>query len=158
MPAPPLDLRGTLTQARTLCRAPGLSKKRLFETAGGLIHEDQPHLEANDIFANFLAREKLGSTALGDGIAIPHCRIENCQRALGTLITLADPIDFDAPDDRPVDILFLLLVPEQAHEEHLNMLAGLARNLSNNDYRQGLRDASDAAALYKFAIDFTLPA
>ncbi|MCX2982459.1 PTS fructose transporter subunit IIA [Halieaceae bacterium IMCC14734] len=158
MPAPTLDLRGTLTLARTLCHAPGVSKKRLFETAAALIHEDQPHLEVSDIFAKFLAREKLGSTALGDGIAIPHCRIGNCQRALGTLITLADPIDFDAPDEQRIDVLFLLLVPEEAHQEHLNLLAGLARNLSSIDYRQGLRDAKDAAALYKFAIDFKLPA
>lgn len=157
MTAPPLDLRGTLTLARTLCHAPGVSKKRLFETAAALIHEDQPHLEPSDIFARFLAREKLGSTALGDGIAIPHCRIGNCQRALGTLITLADPIDFDAPDDQGVDILFLLLVPEEAHEEHLNLLGGLARNLSSTEYRQGLRKAEDASALYKFAIDFKLP-
>jgi PTS system nitrogen regulatory IIA component len=151
-----LDLSTVLTPGRTLCRAPASSKKRLFESAAMLIGENHKELAGNEVFASLLAREKLGSTALGDGIAIPHCRIGNCTTALGTLITLEQPIDFDAPDGNPVDILFVLLVPEEAHQEHLTILAGLAELLSNKEFCQGLRDASDSQELHRFAVEFRL--
>ena len=107
-------------------------------------------------FSSLLAREKLGSTALGDGIAIPHCRISGCSEAMGTLLTLEEPIDFDAPDGNPVDILFVLLVPAEAHQEHLTILGGLAQLLSNSDYCQGLRDASSNQELHRFPVEFRL--
>jgi PTS system nitrogen regulatory IIA component len=151
-----LDLETVLTPGRTLCRAPGISKKRLFESAARLIGDDQPELKPGDIFSSLLAREKLGSTALGDGIAIPHCRINECSAALGTLITLEEPIDFDAPDGKPVDILFVLLVPTEAHQEHLTILGGLAQLLSNGEYCQGLREASSSEELHRFAVEFRL--
>ena len=151
-----LDLETMLTPGRTLCKAPGTSKKRLFENAAKLIGEDQAELTASDIFSSLLAREKLGSTALGDGIAIPHCRIEGCSTAVGTLLTLEEPIDFDAPDGQPVDILFVLLVPAEAHQEHLTILGGLAQLLSNSEYCKGLRSASSNQELHRFAVEFRL--
>ena len=93
--------------------APGVSKKRLFETIARIISDDQPSLVYEEVFDQLIAREKLGSTGLGQGIAIPHCRVEHCPQPLGTLVTLEQPIDFDAPDDQPVDLLFALLVPER---------------------------------------------
>ncbi len=149
-------LEELLTPARTLCRAPGVSKKRLFETAAGFIGEDQSALQSSEVYNKLLARERLGSTALGEGIAIPHCRISNCEEAVGCLITLDKGIDFDAPDNRPVDILFLLLVPEQAQQEHLNILAGLAQLLSNLEFCEGLRAATDNDDLYRSAVEFKL--
>ncbi|MCZ6831467.1 MAG: PTS IIA-like nitrogen regulatory protein PtsN [Gammaproteobacteria bacterium] len=151
-----LDLKTVLTPERTLCRALGASKKRLFESAANLISENHSELTASDVFGSLLAREKLGSTALGDGIAIPHCRISQCIAAVGTLITLEEPIDFDAPDSKPVDILFVLLVPEEAQQEHLTILGGLAELLSNKEFCQGLRDASDSQELHRFAVEFRL--
>ncbi len=145
-----------LTPGRTLCRAPASSKKRLFENVANLISENHPELAASDVFGSLLAREKLGSTALGDGIAIPHCRISQCAVALGTLITLEEALDFDAPDGKPVDILFILLVPEEAQQEHLTVLAGLAELLSNQDFCQGLRGATDSHELHRFAVEFSL--
>ena len=101
-----------LTPGRTLCGVTGVSKKRLFETIARAIGDDQMSLPASEIFTQLIGREKLGSTGLGQGIAIPHCRIGNCTKPLGTLVTLDSPIAFDAPDDKPVDLLFVLLVPE----------------------------------------------
>lgn len=150
------QLDSLLTPERTLCQAPGLSKKRIFETAANFICEDRTSFETDEVYSKLLARERLGSTALGDGIAIPHCRISNCEQAIGTLITLDQGIDFDAPDSGAVDILFLLLVPEEAQQEHLNILAGLAQLLSNHLFCQALRGATTADELYRAAVDFRI--
>lgn len=140
-----------LTPGRTVCRAPGISKKRLFETIARILSEDQSSLPYDEMFNHLIAREKLGSTGLGQGIAIPHCRVRECTRPLGTLVTLQDPIDFDAPDDLPVDLLFVLLVPEEANQQHLDILATIARLFSQPDFCQQLRAARDAAALFDCA-------
>ena len=140
-----------LAPGRTLCHAPGTSKKRLFETIARLISEDQPALPYDDVLDHLIAREKLGSTGLGGGIAIPHCRIGNCDRPLGTLVTVEEAIEFDAPDDRAVDLLFVLLVPEEANQEHLDTLARIARVMSQADFCQQLREAGDSEALYALA-------
>jgi PTS system nitrogen regulatory IIA component len=140
-----------LTPGRTVCRAPGGSKKRIFETLARVISEDQPSLTYDEVFAQLIAREKLGSTGLGQGIAIPHCRVDNCDQPLGTLITLAEPIDFDAPDDQPVDLLFALLVPSEADQQHLDILANVARLFSQEDFCSQLRAAIDNQVLYDIA-------
>ena len=149
-------LDALLTAERTLCKEPGLSKKRLFENAADLICADQAGLESSEVYSKLLARERLGSTALGDGIAIPHSRISHCEEAIGTLITLSEGIEFDAPDGASVDIFFLLLVPEEAQQEHLNILAGLAQLLSNHDFCESLRSADSGAELYRAAVEFEL--
>jgi PTS system nitrogen regulatory IIA component len=145
------SLSQILTPGRTVCRAPGVSKKRLLETIARIISEDQLSLPYDEVLDHLIAREKLGSTGLGQGIAIPHCRAGNCTHPLGTLLTLEDPIDFDAPDDRPVDLLFVLLVPEEAHQQHLDILAGIARLFSQTEFCQQLRAAPDDQALYDIA-------
>jgi PTS system nitrogen regulatory IIA component len=150
------NLNLILSPERSLCRAPGISKKRMVETAASFICEDQSTFESSEVYTKLLARERLGSTALGDGIAIPHCRISNCESSVGTLITLADGIDYDAPDGGTVDILFLLLVPEEAQQEHLNILAGLAQLLSQQAFCQSLRAASSNEELYRAAVEFQL--
>lgn len=144
-------MKDILTPARTLCRAPGLSKKRLFETIASIISEDQPALVYDEVFSQLIAREKLGSTGLGQGIAIPHCRVDACPEPLGTLVTLEQAIDFDAPDDQPVDLLFALLVPGEAHQQHLDILANVARLFSQPDFCRQLRAAPDSQALFELA-------
>jgi len=144
-------LNQLLSPGRTVCHAPGVSKKRLFETAARVISEDQLSLPYDTVFSHLIAREKLGSTGLGNGIAIPHCRISNCTHAMGTLITLEDPIDFDAPDGKPVDILFVLLVPEEAQQQHLDILAGIAKLFSQDAFCSELRAAADTKQLYSSA-------
>ena len=142
-----------LTPGRTLCRASSVSKKRLFETIAEVICEEQPDLPQHEVLDQLIARERLGSTGLGGGIAIPHCRAEHCEQPLGALLSLAEPIDYEAPDDQPVDLLFALLVPEEAEQAHLDLLAEVARLFSEPDFCQRLRDASDDRALYDIALD-----
>ncbi len=144
-------LEKLLTPGRTACRVPGVSKKRLFETLAKTISTDQLSLPYGEVFAQLIAREKLGSTGLGQGIAIPHCRVDNCIHPIGTLMTLQDPIDFDAPDDQPVDLLFALLVPAEAHQQHLDILANIAKLFSNGDFCKQLRAARDDQSLYQLA-------
>lgn len=145
-----------LTPGRTLCRAAGGSKKRLFETVSRIISEDQLSLPRKDIFSHLVAREKLGSTGLGQGIAIPHCRIENCTHPLGTLITLQEAVDFDAPDGQPVDLLFVLLVPEEEHQLHLEILAGVAGLFRQEAFCAALRDTNNAIELHRLATTWDL--
>ena len=144
-------LEHILTRERTLCRAPGVSKKRLFETIARMIADDQLFLPHTDVFNQLIAREKLGSTGLGRGIAIPHCRVGNCTHAIGGLVTLDAPIEFDAPDDLPVDLLFVLLVPQEAHQQHLDILASIAGLFQQEEFCRQLRSAGTAAELHSIA-------
>lgn len=147
-----MQLESILSPSRTLCRVAATSKKRALENLAQFISEDLDELAADELFAALLARERLGSTGLGDGIAIPHCRLRGVDRAVGTLVTLEQPIDFEAIDDKPVDLLFVLVVPDEATQEHLNILAGLAERLSDADYCQGLRAARSNEELYQRAV------
>lgn len=142
-----------LTPGRALCGLQGGSKKRILEITSQLIAEQNPGMEADTIFSGLLGREKLGSTGIGDGVAIPHCRLANCPEALGYLITLDTAIDFDAIDGKPVDLLFTLVVPEEACEEHLQTLAAAAELFSQEKVRQALRAATSNEALYQVILD-----
>ena len=146
-----MQLNSILSPGRTLCGAPGSSKKRVLENIAHFICEDSPLINANQLFDSLIARERLGSTGLGHGIAIPHCRMKSCNKVIGSLIKLEQPIDFDAMDNEPVDLLFVLLVPDQAHDEHLQVLAKLAELFSDEGFCQQLRSAGDNDALYQLA-------
>ncbi len=147
-----MDIQSIITPGRTLCGIEGISKKRALEILANTIAEDVPDIDADDLFRRLIARERLGSTGIGQGIAIPHCRIDTSDGTLGALITLKEPIDFDAIDSEPVDVLFAMLVPEQAGDEHLRTLASLASSLNEADYRKRLREAKTDRELYEAAI------
>jgi PTS system nitrogen regulatory IIA component len=136
----------TLGHLQALSDQSLLSKKRVFERAaeamGGSLN-----LSSETIYRALLAREKLGSTAIGEGIAIPHCRINDCAVPAGCLVTLQEPIDFGSADGQDVDIIFVLLVPEEATEVHLKLLAALARSFSNAEVRDRVRQTQDPEAL-----------
>lgn len=142
------DLKAILTPARSRSQVPGNSRKRIFEEVADLLVADQPALNAADIIDSLLAREKLGSTGLGRGIAIPHCRLEACEQPLGVLVSLATPTDFDAPDDEPVDLLCVLVVPSEAHQEHLEILATLAGLFRQDDLCSALRACDNGDDLF----------
>lgn len=146
-----MDIKTILSPSRTLCGIEGVSKKRALEILANTIAEDVPAIDADDLFRRLVARERLGSTGIGHGIAIPHCRVSHCDRTIGALITLKEPIDFDAIDSEPVDVLFAMLVPENAHGEHLQTLASLASLLNEADFRARLREADGNEALYQAA-------
>ena len=136
----------TLGHFQALSKQSLLSKKRVFERAaeamGGALN-----LSSETIYRALLAREKLGSTAIGEGIAIPHCRINECSEAAGCVVTLQEPIDYGSADGQNVDIIFVLLVPEEATEAHLKLLAALARSFSNAEVRDRVRQTQDPEAL-----------
>jgi len=113
------------------------SKKRLFEQIG-LIFENSRQVARARVFDSLFDREKLGSTGLGCGVAIPHGRMKN----------LKEPIAFDAPDDEPVSLLIFLLVPEAATQRHLEILSEIAEMLSDRALREGLKTVPDAAAVH----------
>lgn len=153
-----MDIKQIITPERTLSGIEGVSKKRALEILANTIAEDVPAIDADDLFRRLIARERLGSTGIGHGIAIPHCRVGNCDRTLGALITLKEPIDFDAIDSEPVDVLFAMLVPEQAQDEHLQTLASLASRLNESDFRERLRQADSDRALFEAATGSTADA
>jgi PTS system nitrogen regulatory IIA component len=124
------------------------SKKRLFEQAG-LLFENHDGIARSLVFDSLFARERLGSTGLGQGVAIPHGRIKGLKEALGGFIRLAQPIPFDAPDGAPVTLAFVLLVPEKATEKHLQILSELAQMFSDRALREAMAAAKDAAELHQ---------
>lgn len=148
-----IRLEDILTQERTLIDVPASSKKKLLEFLASFIAERVPNSNATDIFERLLSRERLGSTGIGEGIAIPHCRLGECFQPFGVLLRLEEPIDYDSIDRQPVDLVFALLVPEEADNQHLQVLAMLARNFTEPEYREGLRNAADTVHLYNRALN-----
>jgi len=136
-----------LPPANVLLDLPVSSKKRLFEQVG-LLFENNHGIARSLVFDSLFARERLGSTGLGQGVAIPHGRIKGLKDALGAFVRLAQPVPFDAPDGKAVNLLFVLLVPEQATEKHLQILSELAQMFSDRALREAMTAAPDAGALH----------
>ena len=129
------------------------SKKRVFEQVG-LVFENNNHIGHTDVFDSLFAREKLGSTGLGQGIAIPHGRIKGLKDAVGALVRTRQPIPFDAPDAQNVSIIFVLLVPDRATDMHLQILSELAQMFSEKTFREQLLNAPTAAELHRLVTDW----
>ncbi len=140
-------ISGILPASNILVDANLTSKKRVFEQAG-LLFENNQHISRSEVFESLFAREKLGSTGLGHGIAIPHGRIKNLKAATGALIRLRDGIPFEAADGQPIQLLFVLLVPARATDLHLQTLAALAEMFSDVSIRDQLLQASSAADIH----------
>jgi PTS system nitrogen regulatory IIA component len=136
-----------LTPERVVADLDAGSKKRVFEQAAH-IFEEQLALSSDLVFDKLFTRERLGSTGLGQGVAIPHARIAGLTEAVGAFIRLAAPIPFEAPDNRPVSLVFVLLVPEDANAAHLRLLSELAQMFSDRGFRERLAAAVDGAALH----------
>ena len=124
------------------------SKKRVLETLGTMLSEHSTELPAKAVIEQLFARERLGSTALGDGVAIPHGRVDAIETAVGGFIRLDHPVDFEAPDGAPVDLVFGLIVPAECTDEHLELLAELAGRLSEDETREALRGAGNSHAAF----------
>ncbi len=124
------------------------SKKRVFEQAG-LIFENQNGIGRSAVTDNLFARERLGSTALGEGVAIPHGRIKGLKQPLAAFVRLDQPIPFEAPDGQPVSLLIFLLVPEQATQQHLEILSEIAQLLSDREARERLHTEPDREELHR---------
>ncbi|MBY0269815.1 MAG: PTS sugar transporter subunit IIA [Burkholderiales bacterium] len=122
------------------------SKKRVFEQAG-LLLENNESISRNLVFDSLFAREKLGSTGLGQGVAIPHGRIKGLKAATGAMIRVQSAVPFDAPDGQNVKLIFVLLVPERATDEHLQILSELAQMFCDKPFRERLLGAATPADL-----------
>lgn len=150
-----MQLEDILIPERCFCEIDGVSKKRVLTMVSELVAKNTPAaLDSDAIFSALMAREQLGSTGLGNGIAIPHCRVNACNKIIGALVTLKEPIDFDAIDGKPVDILFVLIVPTTEHEDHIKVLAGLAELFNEEDFCYTLRHTHDSDDLYNVAITY----
>lgn len=143
-----MQLSEILSLDCTLCAVQDSSKKKLLETISEMVAPKLVGVSSADVFTSLLQRERLGSTGIGQGIAIPHGRLAQAQRPVAALITLAHPMDFDAIDNQPIDIIFALLVPEADPAQHLQMLAEVARRMNDPEFCRALRKARTDEALY----------
>ncbi len=119
--------------------ADATSKKRVLESASQMLADSDEALSPRQVFDCLIAREKLGSTGLGHGVAIPHARLAGLDKTIGVFLKVPRGVDFDAPDNKPVDLIFALLVPENSTEEHLQVLANIAGYFNSEGSRDALR-------------------
>lgn len=136
-----------------LLDAESSSKKRVFERVG-LLFENSQKIARSQVFDSLFAREKLGSTGLGQGVAIPHGRIKNLREAVAAFVKTKNPIPFDAPDGAPVNLIFVLLVPERATDLHLQLLGELAQMFSDTAFRERLLASDDTAAIHQMFVSW----
>lgn len=136
-----MDIKDLLIPERVAANTQAGSKKRVLEMISGLLAESAPKLTAEEIFESLIGRERLGSTGLGHGVALPHARMAGQDEAIGAFVKLEQGVDFDAIDGQSVDLLFALLVPEHFTDEHLDILAQLARMFSDNQFCQKIRES-----------------
>ena len=129
------------------------SKRRVFDEAGLLFQHHQGIARAT-VFDSLFARERLGSTGLGQAVAIPHGRIAKLGAPVGAFLRLKEPIPFEAPDGRPVNLLFFVLVPEKATEAHLQILAALAEMFADDKMRERLTSLPDTHSIHQELINF----
>jgi len=129
---------------------PATSKKRLLEQLSGLMRSDEPDFDENAAFQSLLDRERLGSTGIGHGVALPHGRLKGLTKAIGAFATLKDEVDYDSIDHEPIKMVFALLVPEHATEDHLQLLARIASVLNNDAVRDKILRAKSKDEIYQY--------
>jgi PTS system nitrogen regulatory IIA component len=129
-----------------------ISKKRILEYVAELAHQHMPELAESTVFEALMAREKLGSTGIGGGIAIPHGKLKSVTTPVLVFVVSQDGIQFDAIDNQPVDIFCAILIPENQCQTHLTTLAGIARLLSQKDLTRKIRHADTDQALYQLLL------
>ncbi|GGX70223.1 PTS sugar transporter subunit IIA [Saccharospirillum salsuginis] len=144
-----IQLDQVLTADRVYSGSFGASKKRVLQTLAERMAESLDGVTDVDLFDQLIARERLGSTGLGQGIAVPHCRLANVDRPVAALAKLDEAVDFESPDRKPVDLLFALVVPEAATEDHLNLLAAVVERFNDSSRVDTLRKARSTEELFE---------
>ena len=149
-----MKISDVLSLQLTNCQLSGRSKKRILENISQMLtaHLGGDGEQSETLLDNFVAREKLGSTGLGYGVAIPHCRTAGVKKIYGCLAKLTSAVDFDAADDEPVDLVFALVVPEEKNDEHLCTLARIAAIMQDEQSRQSLRQCNSDQQLFDTVI------
>ena len=148
-----MNINQLIDQDHVLCCPEVASKKRLLEVVSELLAVDLPQISAHEIFDSLINREKLGSTGLGKGVAIPHGRIASLENPVCAFIRLDEAVEFDATDGKPVDLAFALLVPEDSTEEHLQVLSTIAELFSDQEFCTGVRNCKDKDCLMQLLIN-----
>ena len=146
--ADPRLLTGLLSISRIRFNVSAPSKKRMLEELAGLLSHNRSDLNSDTVFQVLNERERLGSTGIGYGIALPHGRLNGLNEPLAAVIRLRQALDFDSVDDGPIQLIVGLLVPANATEQHLNILASLAETFSNRELREAILSAHDAQTLF----------
>lgn len=144
-----MNISDLITADRVTCSDDVTSKKRTLELLGELISSAAPELAPREIVDSLVGRERLGSTGLGHGVALPHGRLSQSDHAVGAFVKLTHGVDFDAIDKQPVDLVFALLVPEHFTDEHLRILAHLAEMFSDKAFCDALRETDTDEALHR---------
>lgn len=152
-----LDITDLISRERIVCDSEVTSKKRVIEVLSELLATGEANLTARPIFDSLIGRERLGSTGLGQGVALPHGRFGLIQQAIGAVVKLRKKVDFDAIDQQPVDLVFGLLVPDHYTDEHLKILAYLAEMFSDREFCQRLRESDSSQHLYERLRDWKPP-
>ena len=132
-----------LAPERVRSNVPAGSRKRTLQVLGEVFADADPELSALSVFDRLVARERLGSTGLGEGCALPHARVPGLGRTLAAFLRLRAGVDFDSPDHEPVDLVFGLLVPEESTDEHLEILAAIAGVFSDARVRSSIRSVEE---------------
>lgn len=141
-----MNIADIISPDRVVCDLDATSKKRALEQLSDMLASSS--ITPQDVVDSLIARERLGSTGIGYGVAIPHGRIKNTDHAIAAFVQLHEAIDFDAADNQAVDLLFALLVPEESTSEHLELLSELAEMFSDREFRDQLRATKDREAIY----------
>ena len=136
-----------LAPERVRSNVPAGSRKRTLQVLGEIFADADPELSALSVFDRLVARERLGSTGLGEGCALPHARVPGLGRTLAAFLRLRAGVDFDSPDHEPVDLVFGLLVPEESTDEHLEILAAVAGVFSDERVRSSIRSVEEPARI-----------
>lgn len=142
-----MPLKSLLKADLILAKQDIISKKRILESVAE-VTANRLHCDKEDIYEALLGREKLGSTGIGNGIAIPHCRLESANHTAVIIISLQSAIDFDSIDKQPIDLVFALIVPPQECDEHLSTLAEIAELAQSDEVLERLRKAETNDALF----------
>ncbi len=143
-----MSIGSTLTPGRVLCNVEARSKKHSLDILSELLASAGEDLEQGEVFDSLVSREKLGCTAIEDGVAIPHGKMAGLEHSIGAFVCLSNPVDFDTLDQEPVDLIFGLLVPEDSAEDHRAELRNVALALKNGGFRERLRKAGSSRVLY----------
>ncbi|WP_158972168.1 PTS IIA-like nitrogen regulatory protein PtsN [Paraglaciecola sp. L3A3] len=144
-----MEIKDILHPDCTLCAVQGTSKKRVLELISQTASQVISNIDQATILASLTGREKMGSTGIGNGIALPHGRLKDLENVLAIVVTSETPIPYDAIDNQPVDIFIAILVPEEKASEHLGTLSAIAQKLTNKDTLHRIRSAKTNQELFE---------
>ena len=147
-----MTIQTILTPGRVYMDVPGTSKKKILEFVAERMSLEVPTVNSAELFDALITRERLGTTGLGSGIAIPHCRFKQCPVPTGLFLRTEQGVDYDSVDRLPVDLVFALIVPDGDNQEHLSLLQALANRFRSGQVVNELRQASSESALYNILI------